>query len=230
LPTLAPARILLVDDDPNLREVARYALEQAGFAVEQAANGRDALAAAERRAPDLIVLDVRMPELDGLEVCRALRKTSSVPIVFLSSADEEIDRVLGLELGGDDYLGKPFSPRELVARVKAVLRRREPAPGEAAPAKILRRGRLSLDGDRFEASWDGRAVILTVTEFNLLAALLRAPGKVFTRDELIARAYDGNVVSERTIDSHLRRVRQKFAALGAEVIETVHGVGYRLSA
>ncbi len=218
--------ILLVDDDPNLREVARYALSQAGFRVEEAANGRDALAAARARPPDLIVLDVRMPEMDGLEVCRELRKTSRVPIVFLSSADDEIDRVLGLELGGDDYLGKPFSPRELVARAKAVLRRLEP---QAAAKDVLRRGPLALDEQRFEASWNGNAVVLTVTEFNLLAALLRAPGKVFTRDELISRAYDGVVVSERTVDSHLRRVRAKFAAVGGEPVETVHGLGYRLA-
>jgi two-component system OmpR family response regulator len=224
-----PADILLVDDDPSLREVARYALEQAGFRVTQAASGDEALQLARARMPDLLVLDVRMPGLDGLEVCRELRKSSRVPIVFLSSADEEIDRVLGLELGGDDYVGKPFSPRELVARVKAVLRRLAPAPEAGRSAReVLRRGPLSLDLERFEASWAGAQVVLTVTEFNLLAALLRAPGKVFTRDELIDRAYDGVSVSERTVDSHLRRVRQKFAAAGGEVIETVHGLGYRL--
>ena len=225
----SPRTILLVDDDPNLREVARYALAQAGFEVREAANGRDALAAALANPPDLVVLDVRMPELDGLEVCRRLRQTSRVPIVFLSSADDEIDRIVGLELGGDDYVGKPFSPRELVARVKAVLRRLDPSgPAPAAQTPILTRGPLQLDFTRFEASWSGRPVVLTVTEFNLLAALLRTPGKVFTRDELISRAYDGAVVSERTIDSHLRRVRQKFAAVGGDVLETVHGLGYRL--
>ena len=224
---MAPVRtILLVDDDQNLREVARYALSQAGFRVEEAANGRDALAAARARPPDLIVLDVRMPEMDGLETCRELRKTSRVPIVFLSSADEEIDRVLGLELGGDDYLGKPFSPRELVARAKAVLRRLEP---QVAAKDVLRRGPLALDEERFEASWNGNAVVLTMTEFHLLAALLRAPGKVFTRDELISRAYGGIAVSERTVDSHLRRVRAKLAAVGGQPIETVHGLGYRLA-
>jgi two-component system OmpR family response regulator len=224
---MAPVRtILLVDDDQNLREVASYALSQAGFRVEEVANGRDALAAARARPPDLIVLDVRMPEMDGLEVCRELRKTSRVPIVFLSSADDEIDRVLGLELGGDDYLGKPFSPRELVARAKAVMRRLEPQ----APAKeVLRRGPLALDEERFEASWNGSSVVLTITEFNLLAALLRMPGKVFTREELISRAYDGVAVSERTVDSHLRRVRAKLAAVGGKAIETVHGLGYRLA-
>jgi two-component system, OmpR family, response regulator len=224
---MAPVRtVLLVDDDQNLREVARYALSRAGFHVEEAANGRDALAAARAKPPDLIVLDVRMPEMDGLEVCRELRKTSRVPIVFLSSADEEIDRVLGLELGGDDYLGKPFSPRELVARARAVLRRLDPP---VASRDVLRRGPLALDQERFEASWNGNAVVLTLTEFNLLAALLRAPGKVFTRDELISRAYDGIAVSERTVDSHLRRVRAKLAAVGGEPIETVHGLGYRLA-
>ncbi|HEY8207949.1 MAG TPA: response regulator transcription factor [Myxococcaceae bacterium] len=226
-------RVLVVDDDPHLREVVGFALGQAGYAVEEVADGRAALEAFRRRPPALLVLDVMMPEMDGLEVCRAVRQQSRVPIIFLSSRDDEVDRILGLELGGDDYVSKPFSPRELVARVKAVLRRQvavEAAP--AAPRKggdLLRRGSLSVDLEQWRAFWGEREVTLTATELQLLAALLRAPTKAFTREELMSRAYEGVVVSDRTIDSHVRRIRQKFAAAGAEVIETVHGHGYRLS-
>ncbi len=227
-----PVRILVVDDDPHLREVVVFALRQAGFEVEEAADGSAALSAVARAAPALMVLDIVMPELDGLEVCRELRKKTSLPIVFLSSRDDEVDRILGLEMGGDDYLTKPFSPRELVARVKAVLRRGQPSePAAAPPASpaLLRRGQLSLDVDRWRAFWGEREVVLTVTEFNLLATFLRAPGKAFTRDELVTRVYDDVVVSDRTIDSHVRRIRHKFAEAGGEVIETVHGLGYRLA-
>jgi len=230
-----PPRVLVVDDDPHLREVVGFALGQAGYAVEEAADGRAALEAFRRRPPALLVLDVMMPEMDGLEVCRAVRQQSRVPIIFLSSRDDEVDRILGLELGGDDYVSKPFSPRELVARVKAVLRR--PAAVEAAAAEpparaagaVLRRGALSVDLEQWRAFWGEREVTLTATELQLLAALLRAPTKAFTREELMTRAYEGVVVSDRTIDSHVRRIRQKFSAAGAEVIETVHGHGYRLA-
>jgi two-component system OmpR family response regulator len=174
------------------------------------------------------VLDIMMPEVDGLEVCRAIRRTQTLPIVFLSSRHDEVDRVVGLELGGDDYLCKPFSPRELAARVKAVLRRAAP-PVAADSREILARGPLRLDLERWRATWQEREVVLTVSEFNLLAAMLRAPGKAFTRDDLIARGHDDVVVADRTIDSHVRRIRQKFAAVGGEVIETVQGVGYRLA-
>ena len=226
--------ILVVDDDPHLREVVCFALEQAGFRVEQAANGRAGLELVRRSVPALIVLDIMMPEMDGLEMCREVRRAHEVPIVFLSSRDDEVDRILGLELGGDDYLTKPFSPRELVARIKAVLRRARPSrssPPEPAPkpAQMLQRGPLRMDVEQWRAYWNGHEVVLTVTEFNLLATLLRAPGKVFTRDELMTRVYEDAVVSDRTIDSHVRRVRQKFTTAGGEVIETVHGLGYRLA-
>jgi two-component system OmpR family response regulator len=228
-----PPTILVVDDDPHIREVVRFALSKAGMHVEQAGDGAQALARHAELQPDLIVLDVMMPELDGTEVCRRLRASSRTPIVFLSSRDDEIDRILGLELGGDDYLTKPFSPRELVARVKAVLRRFVPpdAPSGAAPsaARALQHGLLRLDLDRFLATWDGQEVALTVTEFGVLRTLLRYPGKVFSRDELMSGAYEhDNLVTDRTIDSHVRRVRRKFEALGVDPIETVHGVGYRL--
>lgn len=223
--------ILIVDDDPNLREVVRVALELQHFDVVEAHDGRAGVEAFQKHHPIAIVLDLMMPELDGFEVCRRIRATSRVPVVFLSSRDDELDRVLGLELGGDDYVTKPFSPRELVARVKAVLRRAEPAPApvtEPAKERSLNRGPLSLDLEAWRAFWNGAEVTLTVMEFQLLASLLRAPTKAFTRDELIDRAYDGVVVSDRTVDSHIRRVRQKFAAVGGTVVETVHGVGYRL--
>ena len=185
--------------------------------------------------PDLVVLDILMPQMDGTEVCREIRKHATTPIIFLSSLDEEIDRILGLELGGDDYVTKPFSPRELVARVKAVLRRLDAVLGHADAAEqpdsrhILSHGDLELDLDRFEAHWEGRTITLTCTEFGILRTLLSYPGKVFTRDELMSGgyAYD-NVVSDRTIDSHVRRVRQKFSRVSADPIETVHGIGYRL--
>ena len=230
----ASAPILVVDDDPHIREVVRFALAREGFAVAEAGDGAEALRAFDAARPRLVILDVLMPELDGTEVCRTLRRRSAVPIVFLTSKDDEVDRVVGLELGGDDYVTKPFSPRELVARVKAVLRRAEaalaPPPPDAATHE-MRHGRLALDLDRFRATWDGREVVLTVTEFGLLRTLLAFPGKVYTRDELMERAYaEETVVSGRTIDSHVRRLRAKFAAVGAEPVETVHGLGYRVGA
>ena len=222
------AKILVVDDDPHIREVLSFALGEAGFETIEAEDGARAIEAFARTKPDLVVLDIVMPELDGTDVCRRIRATSAVPILFLSSRDDEVDRILGLELGGDDYLTKPFSPRELVARVRAVLRRVK--PGEApAPERMLRHGRLAVDLDRFTVAWQGREAPLTVTELGILRTLLGRPGKVYSRDELMDRAYDDStVVADRTIDSHVRRVRSKLKALGADPIETVHGAGYRL--
>jgi two-component system OmpR family response regulator len=225
------ARLLFVDDDPNIREVVRVALERAGHGVDLAADGREGLERFGRGDHDLVILDIVMPEHDGIEVCRRIRQTSVVPILFLSSRDDELDRIIGLEVGGDDYMTKPFSPRELVARVKAMLRRvallREPPKAAAAP---LSAGDLRLDPERFELTWAGRALVLTVTEFGVLETLLRAPGKVFTRDELVERAYRfDNHVTERTIDTHVKRIRKKFDS-GGEPIETVYGLGYRLGA
>ena len=223
--------ILVVDDDPHIREVVCFALKKDGFATVEAGDGEQALARFRELHPDLVVLDIVMPELDGAAVCRALRRISTVPIVFLSSRDDEVDRILGLELGGDDYVTKPFSPRELVARVRAILRRgkgeaRDPlAPG----GHPLEHGRLRLDLDRYTAFWQGQEVVLTLTEFGILRTLLTHPGKVFNRDQLMDGSYqDYRVVSDRTMDSHVRRVRAKFKALGADPIETLHGIGYRL--
>ncbi len=224
------ARILIVDDDAHIRDVVRFALEKAGHRVSEAADGKAALAEFARSAADLVVLDILMPEMDGLEVCRELRRASAVPILFLSSRDEELDRVLGLELGADDYVVKPFSPRELVARVKGILRRvQRSTSDEPAAPEVIERGALRVDVDRHTCSWAGREISLTVTEFELLHSLLGMPGKVYTREELVERAYGaGHHITERTVDSHVRRIRKKFKQCGADPIETVYGLGYRL--
>jgi two-component system OmpR family response regulator len=226
------SRILVVDDDGHIREVVRFTLQQGGYKVVEAKDGAEAWKLFSAGGIDLVILDIIMPEADGLEVCRRIRQTSSrVPIIFVSSRDEELDRVLGLELGADDYLVKPFSPRELLARVKAVLRRLTPPPAEAAAEApvVKRRGPLEMDLTRHRCSWAGQEVVLTVTEFSLLQTLLTAPGRVWSRAELVDRAYGHeHVITERTVDSHVRRIRQKLAALGAEPVETVYGLGYRL--
>lgn len=223
------ARILVVDDDDHLREVVRYALDRQGYAVTEARTGLEALALVRARAPDLVVLDVLMPELDGLETCRQLRAMSAVPVIFLSSRGEEIDRVLGLELGGDDYLTKPFSTRELVSRVKAVLRRARPADTAVAPSEVLQVGALRLDVAAHRVHVGPREVVLTATEFRLLQAMMAQPGRVFTRSDLLRDAYeDAHHVADRTLDSHVRGIRQKLREAAWEGIDTVHGVGYRL--
>lgn len=228
--------ILVVDDDPHIREVIVTALSKADMVVLEAADGKAALARAEVDKPDLIVLDVGMPEFDGLEVCRRIRRTSDVPILFLSARDEEIDRVLGLEIGGDDYVTKPFSPRELVARVNVILRRRT-APGPAMPTdqgglshQALRHGGLRLDPDQHVARFGDTPLRLTALEFGILRAFMSRPTVVFSREKIMATAYQMNIqVSDRTIDSHIRNIRAKLATAGCEdAIETVHGVGFRL--
>lgn len=223
--------ILIVDDDPHIRELLDFALTKAGYTTRQAEDGVAALAAVEEQAPDLVVLDINMPRLDGLEVCRRLRAQGNTPILFLSSRDDEIDRVLGIELGADDYVVKPFSPREVTARISAILRRSQAAVA-AAPASstLINHGRLTLDTDGWTARWAGQEAALTVTEFGILKALAAAPSRVFTRDAIIDRLHGpGFAITDRTIDSHVRNLRGKFAALGGhDVIETKAGVGYRL--
>lgn len=223
-------RILIVDDDAHIRDVLRFALEKEGFETCEANNGQLALQKFGTDNPDLIILDIMMPELDGISVCRELRLSSRVPIIFLSSKDDEIDRILGLELGGDDYITKPFSPRELVARVRAVLRRIDQPSVDTSPGdKLLQHGGLRIDQDQFKVFWQDEEIVFTVTEFGLLRVLIQQPGRVFSREALMNSAYDfNNVVSDRTIDSHMRRVRAKLTAVGASPIETVHGVGYKL--
>lgn len=225
--------ILVVDDDGHIREVMRFTLQQAGHHIVEARDGADAWRRFQEGGIDLCILDIVMPEADGLDVCRRIRASSRVPIIFVSSRDEELDRVLGLEMGADDYLVKPFSPRELAARVKAVLRRLQPdalpAPTEAGRGELCRRGLLEMDHGRHRCVWNGQEVILTVTEFALLSTLMATSGRVYSRQELVDRAYgQGHVITERTVDSHIRRIRQKLAALGADPIETVYGLGYRL--
>ena len=217
------ATVLVVDDDPHIREVARFALARAGHVVELAPDGAVAEARLARGRIDLVVLDILMPELDGLALCRGL--AGSVPIVLVSSRGEEADRVLGLELGADDYLAKPFSPRELVARVGAVLRRTaEPVVPDARPALVV--AAVAIDRDRHEVRVHGAPLAVTATELRLLAALALHRGRVLSRGQLIAAAYPGeHHVTERTIDTHVRNLRAKLA--GADIIETVHGVGYR---
>jgi two-component system OmpR family response regulator len=223
------AEILLVDDDPHLREVVRYALAREGHVLREAENGEDALRAFELAPPDLLVLDVLMPELDGLEVCRRVRKTSQVPILFLSSRGEEMDRVMGLDIGGDDYLTKPFSTRELVSRVRALLRRS--GGTTSAPTSFFESGGLRVDPASHRAWAQEEVLDLTVTEFRMLAALVKHPGRAFTRSALVELAYEGtHHVSDRTIDSHIRNLRAKLRSAGEDGrIETVHGLGFRLS-
>jgi two-component system, OmpR family, response regulator len=222
--------ILVVDDDPHIRQLLTFALTKAGLVTREAADGEAALAEVARAAPDLVVLDINMPRMDGLEVCRRLRAQGDLPILFLSSRDDEIDRVLGIELGADDYVVKPFSPREVTARVMAILRR---TGGKGAtPAAPVVHGRLALDPDGWTARFGGADVPLTVTEFSILKVLAAAPHRVFTRDAIIDQLRGpGFAVTDRTIDSHVRNLRAKFAAAGAdEVIRTRAGVGYQLGA
>ncbi len=226
-------KILVVDDDPHIREVISFALEKAGMLITTANDGKQALDAFAKSPADLLVLDINMPEMDGLECCREIRKNSDVPILFLSSRDDEIDRVLGLEIGGDDYVTKPFSPRELVARINVILKRCQANHREEEPCSIniLEQGLLKLDIEQHQVSWDDENIALTATEFAMLEELLKQPKRVFSRDTIMNSAYKNNAyVSDRTIDSHIRHIRQKFADAGCDaVIETQHGVGYRLA-
>lgn len=217
-------KILIVDDDPRLRDLLRLALERAGHAVASAGDGRAALVALAREAPDLVILDVGLPEMDGFETCRRIRATSEVPILFLTARDDEIDRVLGLELGADDYVTKPFSPREVVARVRAILKR----SAGAAP-QLLALGGLELDLAARRCRVEGAEVALTATEFQILAHLLGAPGRLVTRPVLVAALWGArSAVSDRTLDSHLRNLRRKLADAGCDgLLETVHGQGIR---
>ncbi len=226
-------KILVVDDDPHIREVIGFALEKAEMSVTMANDGKQALLSYNDSPADLIVLDINMPEMDGLECCREIRKTSEVPILFLSSRDEEIDRILGLEIGGDDYVTKPFSPRELIARINVILKRTQGIkPQTDTDENKLSHGKLVLDTEQHALWWDEKAVSLTATEFAMLAQMLKQPKRVFSRDAIMQGSYQYNVfVSDRTIDSHIRHIRSKFSEVGChKIIETQHGVGYRLSA
>jgi len=227
-------KILIVDDDPHIREVICFALKKANFISIEAENGVHALQQVVDSKPDLLILDIEMPEMDGIEVCKKIRQDSMLPIFFLSSYDEEYDRVLGLELGADDYISKPFSPRELVARVKALFRRLdtklEPIINPLIDKAIYQQGLLNLNSHTHCVTWHNQEIVLTAIEFEILKTLLQTPGRVYSRNALMDQAYKGNVVvSDRTIDSHLRKIRNKFKILGATPIETVHSIGYKLN-
>ncbi|MET4683289.1 response regulator transcription factor [Brevundimonas faecalis] len=221
--------VLVVDDDPHIRDLLTFALDKAGLATREAGDGEAALAAIAAQRPDLVILDINMPRMDGIEVCRRIRAQSDLPVLFLSSRDDEIDRILGIELGADDYVVKPFSPREVVARVAAILRRVNMSPPPPPPG-MVRIGRLSLDTDGWRARWNEADVPLTITEFGIVRALASAPQKVFTRDAIIDRIHGpGFALTDRTIDSHVRNLRAKFASIGgADVVETRAGVGYQI--
>jgi two-component system, OmpR family, response regulator len=222
--------ILIVDDEAHIRDVVQYALIREGFETRSCEDGQRALDELAKGGIDLIILDVLMPELDGLSVCRKIRQSSSLPIIFLSSRGDEVDRIIGLELGGDDYLPKPFSPRELATRVKTVLRRsaaceKEPHTPEAPK---LTYHQLTLDVARHEATIGQERIEFTVTEFALLRAVIESQGRVLSRTQLIDRAYSELThITERTVDTHIRRIRQKLRAYHLDPIETVHGLGYK---
>ncbi|QPQ55645.1 response regulator transcription factor [Allosphingosinicella flava] len=228
--------IALVDDDRNILTSVSIALQAEGFTTRLYSDGEAALKAFADNPPDLAVLDVKMPKMDGMELLRRLREKSELPVIFLTSKDDELDEALGLAMGADDYIAKPFSQRLLIARIRAILRRseaRRTSDEEAAPepAQIVR-GRLTMDPARHRVSWNGRNVTLTVTEFMILEALAQRPGVVKSRNQLMDVAYQEDIyVDDRTIDSHIKRLRRKFRAIDDDfsAIETLYGVGYRFA-
>ena len=228
------ATIALVDDDRNILTSVSMVLEAEGFEVKTYTDGASALTALSQSQPDLAILDIKMPRMDGMELLRRLRLKTDMPVIFLTSKDEEIDEVIGLRMGADDYVRKPFSQRLLVERIRAVLRRREAmedSSAERAEAeKVIKRGKLEMDPLRHSTLWEGDPVTLTVTEFLILHALAQRPGFVKSRDQLMDAAYDDQVyVDDRTIDSHIKRIRKKFREVSDDFnsIETLYGVGYR---
>ncbi|WP_171102812.1 MULTISPECIES: response regulator transcription factor [unclassified Ruegeria] len=229
------SKIALVDDDRNILTSVSMTLEAEGFEVETYNDGQAALDAFNKKLPDMAVLDIKMPRMDGMDLLQRLRQKTQMPVIFLTSKDDEIDEVLGLRMGADDYVKKPFSQRLLVERIRALLRRQEATDGDAAgtttgDTKVMERGELRMDPLRHAVSWKGNDVSLTVTEFLLLQALAQRPGFVKSRDQLMDVAYDDQVyVDDRTIDSHIKRLRKKMRAADPEfsAIETLYGIGYR---
>ncbi len=221
-----PRRILIVEDEPKLAALVADYLKAADFETRIVGDGREVIAAVKAERPDLILLDLMLPGRDGLSLCREVRVFSEVPIVIMTAKVEEIDRLLGLELGADDYICKPFSPREVVARVKAILRRSTPGIADAPVAE-----KLQIDESRYSASFDGHALDLTPVEFRLLKTLAAAPGRVFSRDQLLDKLYnDHRVVTDRTVDSHIKNLRRKLDLVSPEqeLIRSIYGVGYKL--
>ena len=230
--TIPTATIALVDDDRNILTSVSMALEAEGFEVRTYADGETALTGLQAKPVDVAVLDIKMPRLDGMELLSRLRRTTQMPVIFLTSKDEESDELQGLDLGADDYIRKPFSQQLLIARIRALLRRREAATA-VGDTNLMVRGKLVLDQTRHLCTWRGQPIDLTVTEFLILKALALRPGHVKSRDQLLDAAYgDGGFVDDRTIDSHIKRLRKKFKAVDTEFgdIETLYGVGYRFSA
>jgi two-component system response regulator VicR len=228
---MMPARILVVDDEPPIVDLLSYNLRRANYEVITAQDGEEALTKARQEAPDLIILDLMLPRVDGLEVCRALRRERDVPIIMLTARDSEVDRVVGLELGADDYVVKPFSVRELMARVKNVLRRAEPRPAEEVPG-LVRAGDLAVDAARHEVRWQGCEVELTALEFDLLYTLARHAGQVLSREQLLAQVWGYDYYGDlRVVDAAVKRLRAKLrqAAPEPELLTTVRGVGYKLA-
>ncbi len=228
-PTAAQAcHILVVEDDPRIRDVLEYALKADGYRVCTTQRGREAVELCKKNTPGLIVLDVGLPDIDGFEVCREIRKFSDVPVLFLTSRSDEINRVVGLEIGGDDYVVKPFSTRELLARIKAIRRRNHPQSQQPCGSAVgTRYGPIEIDAGKFRVRCNGAEVPLTRQEFKLLELLVRHPGRVFTREQVLDQAWgDGGFVADRTIDVHIKTLRKKFG--GFDFIETVRGVGYRV--
>lgn len=220
------AMVLVVEDEPEITEILESYLRRNGYQTERAADGKAALALYRAAKPDLVLLDIQLPELDGLEVLRRIRSDGNTPVILVTARSEDLDKLLGLELGADDYVTKPFSPREVVARVKAVLRRAHPAESAAV---VLRAGRLEVDTERVVARVGGTRLDLTPTEFRLLETLARAPGRAFSRQELLEAALPESDALERVVDVHLKNLRKKLEAAGANgLLETVRGVGYRL--
>lgn len=228
-------KIVLVDDDRNIVTSVRILLESEGFEVAAFHDGEEGLAGILTEKPDLCVLDVKMPRMDGLELLTKLREVSQVPVIFLTSKDDEVDQILGFRLGADDYITKPFSQRLMIERIRTVLRRYAPrAQGEKASSssksQIIQRGALEMDDDRHLCKWKGQPITLTVTEYLLIKSLAISPGHVRTRDQLITAAYGESIyVDDRTIDTHVKRIRRKFKDIDPsfDCIETLYGVGYR---
>ena len=223
------SKIALVDDDQNILTSVSLALEAEGFIVDKYIDGEQGLNGIKRRPPDLLVLDIKMPKLDGIEVLERLRKTSNLPVIFLTSKDDEVDEAMGLRIGADDYIKKPFSQRLLIERIKAILRRVN-SDSQIDPEALITRGDLIMDTSRHSSKWKGEDVKLTVTEFLILKDLSQRSGMVKTRDQLMDAAYGETIyVDDRTIDSHIKRLRKKFKLVDKkfEQIETLYGVGYR---
>jgi DNA-binding response OmpR family regulator len=220
-----PQLILVVDDEPKVARLARDYLEKNGFRVLTAGDGQSALAAARREKPDLVILDLMLPQIDGREVCRILRRESDIPIIMLTALSEEIDQVTGLEIGADDYITKPFSPRALVARVRALLRRTR---GEIKAPSIIRTGGLEIDTEKHSTAFNGTQLHFTPNEFKLLVLLASRPGQTFTREQLLDDLHGAVSNVDRSVDSHIKNLRKKLEiASGEPMIETVYGIGYR---